>query len=191
MSTTSQIVTADELLSMPSNGYRYELVAGELRKMTPTGSMHGYVTGEIAARLGEHVHDNRLGRLFAAETGFRLASDPDTVLAPDASFIRQERIAVIGIPDEFFPEAPALVVEVVSPYDTAQEVDEKMRLWLGAGVELGWVVYPRRRTVTIYRSLSDIRVLTESEMLDGGTVVPGFNCRVGDLFPPADARRKT
>ena len=104
------------------------------------------------------------------------------MLAPDTSFVRKERIAVFGIPKEYFPEAPALVVEVISPNDTAEEVDDKMRRWFAAGVELGWVIYPKGRTVTVYRALDDIRILTANDTLDGGTVVPGFHCRVGELF---------
>ena len=182
MSTVTRIATADELLHMPDDGYRYDLIEGELRRMSPPGSVHGYVAMELSLRLGEHVRCNELGNVFAAETGFRIGRDPDTVLAPDVSFVRKERLAVTGIPDEFYPEAPALVVEVVSPGDTAEEVDDKMRRWLAAGVEMGWVVYPRGRTVTVYRGLDDIRVLTEDDTLDGGAVVPGFRCRVGELF---------
>lgn len=182
MSTATRITTADELLHMPDDGFRYELVEGELRKMTPAGSEHGFLSNEISWLLTEHVRRNDLGQVFGAETGFRLSRSPDTVLAPDASFVRKERIAVTGIPKEFYPEAPALVVEVVSPGDTAEEVDDKMRRWFAAGVEMGWVVYPGGRTVTVYRGLDDIRVLTANDTLDGGAVVPGFRCRVGDLF---------
>jgi Uma2 family endonuclease len=104
------------------------------------------------------------------------------VLAPDVSFVRKARISVSGIPKEYFPEAPALVVEIVSPGDTAEEVDDKLRRWLAAGVELGWVIYPRGRTVTVYRSLDDIRILMANDSLDGEDDVPGFRCQVGDLF---------
>lgn len=186
MSTATRITTADELLHMPDDGYRYELVEGELRKMTPAGSEHGLLANEIGWLLTEHVKRCELGQVFGAETGFRIGRNPDTVLAPDASFVRKERIAAVGIPKEYFPEGPALVVEVISPEDTAQEVDEKMRRWLAAGVELGWVIYPRGRTVTVYRGLDDIRVLTANDSLDGESVIPGFRYRVGDLFAALD-----
>lgn len=182
MSTATRLTTADELLRMPRDGFRYDLIEGELRKMSPPGSIHGVVTVEVTIRLGEYVSRNRLGAVFAAETGFRVARQPDTVLAPDVSFVRQERLAVTGIPDEYFPEAPALVVEVVSPGDTAEEVDDKVRRWFAAGTEMAWVVYPKGRTVTVFRGLDDIRVLTADDTLDGNSVVPGFSCRVGDLF---------
>lgn len=187
MSIATRLTTADELLRMPDDGYRYELLDGELRKMAPAGSEHGFLSNEIGWLLTDHVRRHKLGQVFGAETGFRIGRDPDTVLAPDASFIRKERIQAIGIPKEFFPEAPALVVEVVSPNDTAEELDDKMRRWIAAGVELGWVVFPGGRTVTVYRSLNDIRVLTRNDMLDGESVVPGFQCRIGDLFSALDA----
>jgi Uma2 family endonuclease len=182
MSTATRLTSANELLHMPDNGYRYQLVEGELLKMTPAGSEHGFLSNEVAWRLTEHVKRNDLGEVFGAETGFLIGRNPDTVLAPDVSFVRKERIAVFGIPKEYFPEAPALVVEIVSPGDTAEEVDDKMRRWLAAGVEMGWVIYPRGRTVTVYRSLGDIHILTADDLLDGDDVVPGFRCRVGDLF---------
>ncbi len=182
MSTATRIKTAAEPLLMPDDGYRCDLAEGELRKMSPPGSAHGLVVMEVSFRLAERVRRDNLGSVFTAETGFRIGQGPDTVLAPNVFFIRRERIAVTGIPQAYFPEAPALVVEVVSPGDNAEEVDNKMRRWLAAGVELGWVVYPKGRTVTAYRGLDDIRVLTENDNLDGGSVVPGFTCRVGDLF---------
>jgi Uma2 family endonuclease len=191
MSTATHTTTADELFRMPNNAYRLELVEGEVRQMSPAGGEHGYLSVEIALLLRDHAKRHELGFVMAAETGFQIGRNPDTVLAPDVSFIRKERIAVTGIPQEFYPEAPALVVEVVSPSDTAEEVDAKMRRWLSAGVELGWVVYPRGRSVTVYRALDNIRVLTADDTLDGGDVVPGFSCRMGDLFAALDPKRES
>jgi Uma2 family endonuclease len=188
MTTATRTITADELLRMPNNAYRLELVEGELRQMSPAGGEHGFLSNQISWLLTEHVQRNDLGLVFCAETGFQIGRNPDTVLAPDVSFIRKERIAVTGIPPEFYPEAPALVVEVVSPGDTAEEVDAKLRRWLAAGVEMGWVVFPGGRSVTVYRALDDIRVLTVDDTLDGGDVVPGFECRVGDLFTALDPK---
>lgn len=182
MSTAARLTTADELFRMPEDGYRYDLVEGELRKMTPAGAEHGFLSSTIDWLLRDYVKRNDLGAVFGAETGFRIARNPDTVLAPDCSFVRKERIAAIGIPKEFYPEAPALVVEIVSPSDSAEEVDDKMQRWLLAGVEMGWVVFPRRRTVTVYRGLDDIEVLSSDGILDGISVLPGFRYRVGDLF---------
>ncbi len=183
MSTAVKITTADELFRMPENeSWRCELVEGGLRKMTPAGSEHGIISAKISMRLGAHVEANYLGQVFASETGFLIARNPDTVLAPDCAFVRQERLDEVGIPQAFFPEAPALVVEVVSPGDTIEEVDLKMRRWFVAGVEIAWVVHPGGRTVTVYHSMENIQVLTQNDTLVGSQVIPGFECLVADLF---------
>lgn len=93
MSSSSQLMTADELLAMPDDGFRYELVNGELKKMAPAGHEHGHVTFEFSLHLGQHVKANGLGRVYAAETGFLLTTDPDTVRAPDVAFVRSDRLA--------------------------------------------------------------------------------------------------
>jgi Uma2 family endonuclease len=107
---------------------------------------------------------------------------PDTVLAPDFAFIQAERAASARVERGFVPVAPDLVVEVVSPGDTASEVQEKATLWMEAGVRLVWVVHPRQRQVVAYRTLKDVRVLTAADSLDGGDVLPGFTCLMADLF---------
>jgi len=178
----SRPVTADELLRIPDDGFRYELIAGELRKMTPAGGQHGRIAMRAGRSLANHVESNGLGAVFAAETGFRLASAPDTVRAPDAAFIAKERADQIGEVPGYLPGAPDLAVEVVSPGDTYSEVVEKAFDWLDAGTHLVVVVDPRRRNVTLYRSRDDIRILAEGDVLDGGEVVPGWRVPVRDLF---------
>lgn len=182
MSTAEKTMTADELLRMPDDGWRYELVRGELRKMSPPGSQHGAIAQDLAWRLAQFVKQHDLGQVFAAETGFLISRDPDTVRAPDAAFVNKSQLDRFGLPVAYFPEAPALAVEVVSPDDTAEEVDSKIRCWLSAGTLLAWVVYPGGRTITVYRSLDDIRVLTEADTLSGENVVPGFECQVSEIF---------
>jgi Uma2 family endonuclease len=181
MSTTLRTMTADELLCMPEDGYRYELIEGELQRFDLNGAMHGMICSRVASRLACHVHKAELGTVVGL-SGFHIARDPDTVRAPDASFVTKEQIARCGLTKGYFPEAPALAVEVVSPGDTAEEVDSKVRSWLSAGTQMVWVVYPRGRTVTVYRSLDDIHVLTEKDQLTGEPVVRGFACAVSDLF---------
>ncbi|HEY9403107.1 MAG TPA: Uma2 family endonuclease [Pyrinomonadaceae bacterium] len=182
MSTTTQLMTAEELLAMPRDGFRYELVEGELKRMSPAGHSHGRIAMRLAIPLGKFIADNNLGAVYAAETGFKLKSNPDTVRAPDVSFIRQERVEQVGDTEGFWPGAPDLAVEVNSPGDRVGEVEEKVREWLSAGAQLVWVVSPKLRVVTVYRSLTDIRTLTETDTLDGGEVVPGFQFPVAELF---------
>ena len=182
MAVVRQQVTADELLLMPDDGFRYELVQGELRQMNPAGNVHGRVTMSFAWRLARHVEENRLGTVYAAETGFRLASDPDTVRAPDVALVSQARVEAIGEVEGFWPEAPDLAVGVVSPGDSYSEVEEKVFAWLDAGTKIVVVINPRQRSATVYKSPTDIVALTEADVLAGGDVVPGFELAVREIF---------
>ncbi len=182
MSTITQPVTAEELLKMPKDGFRYELVKGELKKMSPAGFEHGAVAVNITIMLGQHVKAHRLGIVCAAETGFEIATAPDTVLAPDVSFVRQERIPPTGLPKAYWPGAPDLAVEVVSPGDTAKEVARKVEDWLAAGARAVWVVNPKRLTVMIHRPQIEAVTLGLDDDLDGQDVVHGFRCRVSEIF---------
>ncbi len=175
-------VTADELLALPEDGLRYELIRGELKQMAPAGGAHGYFALEIGAELRNYVNAHNLGRVFATETGFLLASDPDTVRAPDAAFVRRERVEETGLGDGYWPGAPDLAVEVISPNDTYTYVEEKVIEWLAAGTRMVVVLNPRRHVVTVYRSRDDIVVLTEENMLDGGEIIPGWSVPVRELF---------
>jgi Uma2 family endonuclease len=150
--------------------------------MPPAGSEHGAVAINIALVVAQFVKAHRLGVVFGAETGFKIASDPDTVRAPDLAFIRRERIPAEGIPRGFWPGAPDLAVEVISPGDTYTEVEENTSDWLNAGTRLVLVLNPRTRTVTVHTSPTDVIRLTDSDTLHGGDLLPGFSCRVAELF---------
>src|SRR5919109_84876 len=182
MSATHTLTTADELFLMPDDGFRYELVRGEVRRMPPAGSEHGAVAVNIALVIAQFVKPHDLGVVLGAETGFKIASEPDTVRAPDLAFVRRERIPAGGIPRGFWPGAPDLAVEVVSPGDTYTEVEEKVNDWLNAGTRMVLVLNPRTRTVAVYTSHTDVVRLTEADTLAGGEVLPGFTCRVAELF---------
>ncbi|HEX4146706.1 MAG TPA: Uma2 family endonuclease [Pirellulales bacterium] len=185
MSISTTPITAEQLWAMPTDGGRRELVKGELIRMNPAGGEHGVVVAELTWRLGQHVRQHDLGRVFGAETGFVLTRDPDTVRAPDIAFVRQERIAVTGIPQAYFPGAPDLAVEVVSPSDRVNDVDTKVDGWLSHGCQLVWVVNPRRRTVAVYRSVRDTRVMGEADTLEAPDLLPGWQLAVAAIFPPA------
>ena len=182
MTTTTQLTTAEELLGIPGNEKRYELLKGEIRVMEPAGFEHGKITMNISIPLGHYVQSNSLGVLCAAETGFKISSDPDTVRAPDVAFVSNEQIHRIGSPKGFWPGAPDLAVEVISPGDNYTEVEEKVFDWLEAGTRMIVVVHPRRHAVTVYRSFQDITMLTESDTLNGGDVIPGWSMAVREIF---------
>ncbi len=178
--TATRTFTADDLLSMPDDGLRRELVRGELREMAPAGHRHGRIALRIAAHLLNHVDAEDLGVAYAAETGFRLSSS--TVRAPDASFVAKKRAAAVSGERGFWPGAPDLAIEVTSPDDGFEEVEEKVFDWLDAGTRMVVLVNPRKRSVTIYRSHTEIVALREADTLDGGDVVPGWSLPVAHLF---------
>ena len=174
-------VTAAELLDMPEDGYRYELVRGELRKMAPAGAEHGELAVNIIISLGNYVKANNLGKVYPTETGFWIGSDPDHVRAPDAAFVRRERLTA-GRVTGYWPGPPDLAVEVISPNDRYTEVEEKVADWLAAGVQLVVLVNPRNRTVTRRTPGESPVILTEDDILEGGAVIPGWQMAVRDIF---------
>lgn len=177
------LVTANELLRMPRGGDRHELIRGELRTMSPSGEEHGIVAGEVYTLVKDHVRAHNLGYVLAAETGFFIAHDPDTVRAPDMAFISARRFPTSGPSPKYSEIAPDLLAEVVSPTDPAAELLAKVQQWLAFGVRLVWVVYPRTRSVIVYRSLAEPNVLTADDEISGEDVLPGFSCKVSDFFP--------
>ena len=176
------LFTAEELFCLPADGRRLELVKGKLYEMAPAGGRHGLIAGEIFGLLRNHVRSLVLGQVFAAETGFTLQRNPDTVRAPDAAFVAQDRMPQGETPDGYLALAPDLAVEVISPNDRPREVREKVADWLNAGTRLVWVIYPSSRTVTVHRPPGSVEQLAEGDNLDGADVVPGFSCVLGELF---------
>ena len=170
-------MTAEELLRTHLPDKRVELVRGVLVVREPGGYRHGDVTARLAKRLMDVVEAGGLGRVLAAETGFKLAADPDTVRAPDVAFVSRERLPdpdLLGYP----ALAPDLVVEVLSPGDRPGETLAKVADWLKAGSRLVWVVDPNRRVVHVYRQDGSEALIAEPRVLSGEDVVPGFEGRL-------------
>lgn len=181
MATQLRTMTADELWAMPEDGMRRELVAGELREMSPAGERHGDAVQNISRSLDAHVHARRLGRV-RPEIGYVLESEPDTVRAPGLSFVRADRLSADGPAPGFYRGTPDLAIEVVSPHDRYSEVKAKVREYLAAGTAMVVVVDPEDRTVAVYRPGRDPLNLTEQNVLDGEDVVPGWSMPVRDIF---------
>lgn len=180
--TTTLTLTADELLRLPDDGRRFELLRGELITMTPAGGRHGAINGLITLRLGEYVHAHRSGVVLTEDTAFRLSSDPDTVRCPDVSFIGRDRIPSGGVAVGFIDGAPDLAVEVLSPADTVYEVEQKVEEYLAAGTRAVWVVNPKLRRVTVHTADAAPRILHEDDALEGEELLPDFSCRVRELL---------
>jgi Uma2 family endonuclease len=177
--TTRRLATEEDLRNTPDDGI-YELVDGEIRRMSLAGGTHGKTSMALVVRLGSHVEQQRLGHVFGPDTGHRLPSG--NVRCPDVSFVRAGRFPDEVVPTDWVNLPPDLAVEVVSPNDRLRWILDKVGEYLEAGVRLVWVIDPQKRRATAYRSLLEVRELGSEDHLDGEDVVPGFRCRLGELF---------
>ena len=166
---------------MSDDGRRYELIRGELIELSPAGFDHEYIALNVGSILREFVKPRRLG-LAVTEPGFIIASNPDTVRAPDAAFVAAHRLPEGRRPTGYLRMAPDIAVEVVSPSDREREVRDKALDWLAAGSRLVWVLYPSTRSVTVYRSETDVTTVDSDQILDGAPVLDGFSVYVTELF---------
>lgn len=177
MTVLTGTVTAEQLESVSD---RCELVDGVVVAMAPAGYEHGRVTGRITGLVAQAASDQRLGDVLGAETGFLLARDPDTVRAPDLAFVAADRVPADVRERAYFELAPDLVVEVVSPSDSAAEVLDKALAWTDAGVRLVCVVYPRQHLVAVHRPGRPVEHVRD--VLDLGEVLPGLSIGLAELF---------
>ncbi len=182
MAVSAAPATAEELLRLHDDGLRRELVRGEPRVMAPPGFEHGRVAATVGVLLGAHVRQAGSGVTLAAETGFLLASNPDTVRAPDAAFVSRERAEKVGRTTKYWPGAPDFAVEVVSPNDSFHEVQEKALEWLACGTIAVLVLDPAECTATVYRGHGDAHIHGAQDTLDLSDAVPGFSVAVAELF---------
>lgn len=179
---TKSVATAEQLAALPRGDARYELVKGDPRMMSPAGGRRGRIAMNLAVSLANHVASGSLGVVYAAETGFIISRNPDTVRAPDVAFISSSRAEQIEDDTGFVPMAPDLAIEVISPTDTFSSVEEKAFAWLSSGTQLVLLVDPASRQLHAYRSAQQIVVFDDHEELDAGDVVPGWRLQVGGLF---------
>ncbi len=173
--------TAEDLERLSNQGFRYELIKGELRPMTPPGGSHGSTTSRLTILVGILVIDKDLGETFAAETGFLVARNPDTTLAPDFAFVAKDRLPN-PLPKSYIPVVPDIVLETRSPNDTKKEVADKVAEWLELGVRLVWELNPQTRILAVHQSNQMPRFLGEGDTLDGGDVLPGLSVPISRLF---------
>ena len=168
-------MTAEEFLENDVPGYEY--AKGELIPMSPATRRHGKISAKVIWHLSSHVYENGLGELYTAETIFQVG---DRMMKPDVAFVSTDRLDVDE--DKTFPIPPDLAIEVISPSDVHSRVTQKALDYLNAGTYLVWVLDAVSKTVTVYRSETDIETLTREATLTGEEVVPGFTCSVAQLF---------
>ena len=178
----TDLLTADDLLQLYSEGVRGELIRGVLHETMSVGEEHGWIVTNVITEIGPFIKPRRLGRLIASDAGVWLEREPDTVREPDIAFTRAERLPP-GPPSRGYAEVvPDLVVEVVSPRDTAQDAADRAAMWLDHGVQLVWIVHPASRTIDVHQPDAGLMTLTEADQLSGEDILPGFGCPVSAIF---------
>lgn len=175
--------TADELLGLPRGTWRYELVAGALRRMSPSGYRHGTVVARVTARLAPFVEEHGLGETCGAETGFLLRRNPDTVRAPDAAFISTATLSGLTSPVAgFFPGAPDLAVEVSSPSDREGDLAGKITAWLDARCRAVLLIDPERERAAVYRPGNPMASFLRDDVVELPDVLPGWVLVLAEIF---------
>lgn len=182
MSAQAHTATIEDMLALPEDGHRYDLIRGEIIKLAPTGGTHGEIASKIDWLIGNVVWPNKIGRTYTAEAGFVLQRDPDVLLSPDVAFVSRNRLP----PDEervgFLELPPDLAVEVLSPSESLRSIREKVSAYLEGGTQAVWVVDPVRRSLTMYLADGSMTLLSEADVLDGGEILPGLSVQVAEIF---------
>ena len=172
--------TEEELMRLPHEGFKCELVEGELR-MAPTGFGHEDLISALTVRLRPPVVKHRLGTVCGSNLGCWMKSG--NLLCPDLSFISAARVPrTDAAREKYFQGAPDLVIEVNSPWDRDSRLREKMADYFASGARLAWVFDTPRRTVLVYRGTDNARSLRVTDTLDGEDVLPGFRLPLAELF---------
>lgn len=180
--TDKKIWTDAEFMALNRDGHRYEIVNGELIDMGNSGAKHGYIAVILSAALFNCVSTQKLGAMFDSSTAFKMKSGNKR--SPDISFMAKERLQGLDdLPDGFLEGAPDLAVEILSPSNTVEEIDQKLVEYFDNGSRLVWVIHPRQKYVLVYRNAQEPdRLLKSNDSLDGEDIVPDFTLPIADLF---------
>ncbi len=177
-----KVWTDEAFMALPDDGHRYEIIKGELIDMGNSGALHGYVCSTLMILLGGYVRIQKLGAMFDSSTAFKMKNGNKR--SPDISFFTKERLqGITELPSVFLEGAPDLAVEVLSPGNTVEEIDEKIAEYFENGARLVWVISPTQHYILVYRCAQEPdRLLKSADFLDGEDVIPGFTLPVADLF---------
>ncbi|MGH2532065.1 MAG: Uma2 family endonuclease [Thermomicrobiales bacterium] len=180
---TTKLLTAEDVLALAADSDdHFELIEGELIRMSPATFEHGWVEGLLGRRIGNHAEEHDLGEVFGSSAGYFFSHDPDTLLQPDVTFVRADRLPPRDTWWAFSEVVPDLVVEVISPSEPRARIRRKIDIYLANGVRLIWFVDPRRQTVTVYAPDREPVPLGAGDALDGEDVLPGFRLAIAALF---------
>lgn len=178
---TTSTVTAEELLAMGSDA-PFELIQGELVRVSPSAGKSNYVLGNVHSVIRDFVRPRTLGNVSVGEAGYRLETDPDSVVSPDVGYVVRNRMP-IPIPDRgYIPLRPDLAVEVISPTDERGDIERKQARYARVGVLLVWGIDPSRETATVHAVGASARMIDRTGVLDGGDILPGFQVLLAELF---------
>ena len=181
---TTELLTAEDLLRLNSEGVKGELIRGVLCETVSVGMEHSFIAGNLIAAFHGHVRSGRLGRVGGTDGGVLLQNDPDTVREPDVFYVSAARLPLDVRVQGYLNVVPELVVEIVSPSDRQEAVNDKTLMWLSHGVLMVVEVYPAERAVMVHRPGVPAITLTDGDVLDGGEILPGFSLPLNDIFDP-------
>jgi Uma2 family endonuclease len=179
--SVDRLLTANEYVRLAEDGQRHELQGGVLVAEPQAFPRHAQIQARLAHSLFDFVSSRRLG-VVLTEGGFLLSQNPDTIRAPDVSFVRADRFDPDEAARRFFPGAPDLAIEILSPSNRPAEIHAKVADFLAAGSRLVWVIDPDRRVASVYRTLLSPRRVGAGGTLDGEDVLPGFSLALEGLL---------
>ena len=181
---TTELLTAEDLLRLNSQGIKGELIRGVLCETVSVGEEHGHIAGIFITFLNVHVRPRRMGRVGGTDVGVLIQRDPDMVREPDVYYVSADRLPHDVRVQGYLEVMPELVVEIVSPRDQQQAVNDKTTMWLAHGVLMVIEVYPAEQAVMVHRKAAPSVTLTGDDVLDGGDVLPGFILPLSEIFDP-------
>ena len=178
----NKLLTAEDLLRLHSQGVKCELIRGILYETVSAGAEHSFIGIRLGGEFDRHARRHRLGRVGGTDGGVLIEQNPDTVREPDIFFVSANRLP-LDLPVQGYLEVvPELVVEIVSPGDSEQDVTEKVAMWLDLGVSMALEGRPATRTIIVYRPGAPADTLTGGEVLDCGDVLSGFSLPLTEIF---------
>ncbi len=183
MSTKARL-TSEDLWRISPTDHLIELINGEIVEMPPAGCRHGELIIKLGRRLLEQAERSGIGKVVGGETGFvlNLPYDHERVRGADVAFISNDRLPGGKLPEKFLRGAPDLAVEILSPSDSADDIQQKVQDYIKGGARIVWVISPQAKCATVYRPDGSARLVRENESLCGEDVLPGLSIALPELF---------